>query len=123
MIVTGKVRADKRAPGGYELDVEDVQVVQRVPESDPYPITLKEHGVDFLQERRHLWVRSPRQSAILRIRAEIMRAAAEYFDIEWVYPHRSADSDAGGVRGHIDAVPGGLLRRSRVPDAERPALH
>jgi len=80
VIVTGKVRADKRAPGGYELDVEDVQVVQRVPESDPYPITLKDHGVDFLQERRHLWVRSPRQSAILRIRAEIMRAAAEYFD-------------------------------------------
>jgi asparaginyl-tRNA synthetase len=80
VIVTGKVRADKRAPGGYELDVEDVQVVQRVPESAPYPITLKDHGVDFLQERRHLWVRSPRQSAILRIRAEIMRAAAEYFD-------------------------------------------
>jgi asparaginyl-tRNA synthetase len=80
VIVTGKVRADKRAPGGYELDVEDVQVVQRVPESDPYPITLKDHGVDFLQERRHLWVRSPRQSAILRTRAEIMRAAAEYFD-------------------------------------------
>jgi asparaginyl-tRNA synthetase len=80
VIVTGKVRADKRAPGGYELDVEEVKVVQRVPESDPYPITLKDHGVDFLQERRHLWVRSPRQSAILRIRAEIMRAAAEYFD-------------------------------------------
>jgi asparaginyl-tRNA synthetase len=79
-IVTGKVRADKRAPGGFELDVEDVQVIQRVPESDPYPITLKDHGVDFLQERRHLWVRSPRQSAILRTRAEIMRAAAEYFD-------------------------------------------
>ena len=80
VIVTGKVRADKRAPGGFELDVEDVQVVQRVPESDPYPITLKEHGVDFLMEHRHLWVRSPRQAAILRIRAEIMRAAAEYFD-------------------------------------------
>ena len=80
VIVTGKVRADKRAPGGFELDVEDVQVIQRVPESDPYPITLKEHGVDFLMEHRHLWVRSPRQSAILRIRAEIMRAAAEYFD-------------------------------------------
>ncbi len=80
VIVRGKVRADKRAPGGFELDVEDVEVVQRVPESDPYPITLKEHGVDFLQEKRHLWVRSPRQSAILRIRAEIMRAAAEYFD-------------------------------------------
>ena len=80
VIVTGKVRADKRAPGGYELDVENIQVVQRVPESDPYPISLKEHGVDFLMEHRHLWVRSPRQSAILRIRAEIMRAAQEYFD-------------------------------------------
>jgi len=80
VIVTGKVRADKRAPGGFELDVERLEVVQRVPESDPYPITLKEHGVDFLMEHRHLWLRSPRQSAILRIRAEIMRAAAEYFD-------------------------------------------
>lgn len=80
VIVTGKVRADKRAPGGYELDVENIQVIQRVPESDPYPISLKEHGVDFLMEHRHLWVRTPRQSAILRIRAEIMRAAAEYFD-------------------------------------------
>jgi asparaginyl-tRNA synthetase len=80
VIVTGKVRADKRAPGGYELDIENIKVVQRVPESDPYPITLKEHGVDFLQEKRHLWVRSPRQAAILRIRAEIMRAAQEYFD-------------------------------------------
>jgi asparaginyl-tRNA synthetase len=80
VIVTGKVRADKRAPGGYELDVEDLEIVQRVPESEPYPITLKEHGVEFLQERRHLWIRSPRQSAILRIRAEIMRAAAEFFD-------------------------------------------
>jgi asparaginyl-tRNA synthetase len=80
VIVTGKVRADKRAPGGFELDVEALEVMQRVPESDPYPITLKEHGVDFLMEHRHLWVRSPRQAAILRIRAEIMRAAAEYFD-------------------------------------------
>jgi asparaginyl-tRNA synthetase len=80
VMVTGRVRADSRAPGGFELDVEGLEVVQRVPESDPYPITLKEHGVDFLMEHRHLWVRSPRQSAILRIRAEIMRAAQEYFD-------------------------------------------
>jgi asparaginyl-tRNA synthetase len=80
VIVRGKVRADQRAPGGFELDVVDLEVVQRVPESTPYPISLKEHGVDFLMEHRHLWVRSPRQSAILRIRAEIMRAAAEYFD-------------------------------------------
>ena len=80
VVITGKVRADKRAPGGFELDIENLEVVQRVPEDDPYPITLKEHGVDFLMEHRHLWVRTPRQSAILRTRAEIMRAAAEYFD-------------------------------------------
>jgi asparaginyl-tRNA synthetase len=78
--VTGKVRADKRAPGGFELDVEDVEIVQRVPEEQPFPITLKEHGVDFLMEHRHLWMRTPRQSAILRIRAEIIRAAREFLD-------------------------------------------
>jgi asparaginyl-tRNA synthetase len=78
--VRGKVRADKRAPGGYELDVSDVQVVQQVPENDPFPISLKEHGVDFLMENRHLWVRTPRQSAILRVRAEIIKAARDYFD-------------------------------------------
>jgi asparaginyl-tRNA synthetase len=80
VIVEGKVRADKRAPGGYELDVSNVQVVQRVPEADPYPITPKEHGVDFLMEHRHLWLRSPRQAAVLRIRAEIIRAARNFFD-------------------------------------------
>ncbi len=80
VIVRGRVRADKRAPGGYELDVADVQVVQRVPESDPYPISLKEHGVDFLMENRHLWVRTPRQSAILRVRAEIIKACRDFFD-------------------------------------------
>ena len=80
VIVEGKVRADKRAPGGYELDVANVQVVQRVPETDPYPITPKEHGTDFLMEHRHLWVRSQRQAAILRVRAEIIKAARDYFD-------------------------------------------
>ena len=80
VIVRGKVRADKRAPGGFELDVEDIQVVHRVPEDAAYPISLKEHGVDFLMEHRHLWIRTPRQAAILRIRAEIMRAAQEHFD-------------------------------------------
>ncbi len=80
VIVEGKVRADKRAPGGYELDVSNVQVVQRVPESTPYPITPKEHGVDFLMEHRHLWLRSQRQAAILRVRAEIIRAARDFFD-------------------------------------------
>src|SRR6202522_3424047 len=80
VIVSGKVRADKRAPGGFELDVEDVEVVQRVSEETPFPITLKEHGVDFLMEHRHLWIRTPRQSAILRIRAEIVKAVRDFLD-------------------------------------------
>ncbi|HUE53862.1 MAG TPA: asparagine--tRNA ligase [Terriglobales bacterium] len=80
VVVEGKVRADKRAPGGYELDVSNVEVVQRVPENDPFPISLKEHGVDFLMEHRHLWVRTPRQAAILRVRAEIIKAARDFFD-------------------------------------------
>jgi asparaginyl-tRNA synthetase len=80
VIVEGKVRADKRAAGGFELDVVNVQVVQRVSESSPYPITPKEHGTDFLMEHRHLWVRSQRQAAILRVRAEIIKAARDFFD-------------------------------------------
>ncbi len=81
LTVTGKVRADSRAPSGFELDVEDVTVIQKVPVETPFPIQLKEAGVDFLMEHRHLWLRTPRQSAILRVRATIMRAAAEYFDL------------------------------------------
>ncbi len=80
VIVEGKVRADQRAPGGYELDVMNVQVVQRVAESDPYPITPKEHGTEFLMEHRHLWVRSQRQASILRVRAEIVKAVRDFFD-------------------------------------------
>src|SRR5215475_3552634 len=80
LTVTGKVRADSRAPSGYELDVEDIHIISAVDPANPFPIQLKEAGVDFLMEHRHLWVRTPRQSAILRVRATIMRAAAEYFD-------------------------------------------
>ncbi|MBZ5503033.1 MAG: asparagine--tRNA ligase [Acidobacteriia bacterium] len=80
VIVTGKVQAEPRAPGGYEIHISGIEVVQRVPESDPYPIQLKEHGVDFLLDRRHLWIRTPRQAAILRIRAEAVRAAHNFMD-------------------------------------------
>jgi asparaginyl-tRNA synthetase len=80
VIVTGKVRADQRAPGGYELDVAVVQVVQRVPEDDPFPVSRKEHGVDFLMEHRHLWLRTPRQAAILRVRAEIEKAMHDFLE-------------------------------------------
>jgi asparaginyl-tRNA synthetase len=80
LIVTGKLRAEQRAPGGYELDVTAAEVVQRVPESDPYPITPKDHGVDFLMDRRHLWLRSRRQNAIIHVRHEVIKAIRDYFD-------------------------------------------
>src|SRR5881628_1580195 len=82
VIVTGKIRAEKRAPGGYEIGVTRIQIVQKVPESTPFPIQLKEHGVDFLLDQRHLWIRTPRQAAILRIRAEAIRAAREFMDAQ-----------------------------------------
>jgi asparaginyl-tRNA synthetase len=78
VIVTGEIRAEARAPGGYEIHVSAIEVIQRVPESDPYPVQLKEHGVDFLLDQRHLWIRTPRQAAILRIRAEAERAARNF---------------------------------------------
>ncbi len=80
IVVTGRIRAESRAPGGHELDVENLEVVQRVPEGDPYPITPKDHGIDFLLDRRHLWLRSRRQHAILKIRHEVIRAIRDYFD-------------------------------------------
>ena len=76
--ITGGVRADERAPSGFELDVIAVEVVQ-VP-SQEYPIQPKEHGVDFLMEHRHLWVRSSKQHALLRIRAEVIAAAQEWLN-------------------------------------------
>ena len=75
--VTGMVRADARAPGGYELDVSGIAVHS---EAHDYPISPKEHGVDFLLDRRHLWLRSPRQQAILRIRHEVINAIRDYFN-------------------------------------------
>src|SRR6516164_991460 len=80
VIVTGKIRAEQRAPGGYEIGVTKIQIVQKVSETTPFPIQLKEHGVDFLLDQRHLWIRTPRQAAILRIRAEAVRSARNYMD-------------------------------------------
>jgi len=77
IIVRGVVRADSRAPGGYELTVRDLTVVQL---AAPYPITPKEHGVEFLMDHRHLWLRSRRQHALMRIRAEVIRAATDFLD-------------------------------------------
>jgi asparaginyl-tRNA synthetase len=77
IIVQGVARADSRAPGGYEIDVTGLEVVAA---SVDYPITPKEHGVDFLMDRRHLWIRAPRQQAILRIRHEVIDAVRDYFN-------------------------------------------
>jgi asparaginyl-tRNA synthetase len=75
--MTGKVRKDDRAPGGYEMEVSDVQVIAIAHE---YPITPKEHGIEFLADRRHLWLRSSRQHAILRVRHRIIKAIRDFYD-------------------------------------------
>ena len=76
-VVTGALRQDSRAPGGYELDVTQIQIVHL---AEPFPIQPKEHGTGFLMEHRHLWLRSSRQHAILRVRHEIIRACRNFFD-------------------------------------------
>jgi len=75
--VTGTVRKDDRAPGGYELTGTDLELVHL---AEPYPVSLKEHGVDFLMKHRHLWIRAPRQVAILRIRSTVIKACRDYLD-------------------------------------------
>ena len=80
LVVTGTVRAEGRAVGGYELDIDGAQVVQRVSEEHPYPITPKEHGVDFLMDHRHLWLRSRKQHAAIQVRHEVVKGIRDYFD-------------------------------------------
>ena len=77
--VTGKLRKEPRSPGGFELGVQSLKVVQ-VAES--YPISPKEHGVEFLMEHRHLWVRSAKQWAALRVRSEIMKSIHDFYEKE-----------------------------------------
>ena len=78
--VTGKVREDSRAPSGYEMDVTNLKVYQEVSKETPFPITPKEHGIEFLMDHRHLWIRSTRQRAILKVRHEIIKAARDFLD-------------------------------------------
>ncbi len=77
--VNGRVREDSRAPGGYELDINGLQLVGP---TQNYPITPKEHGVDFLLDRRHLWIRSERQQAILRTRHTVINAVRDFFNAQ-----------------------------------------
>src|SRR5207237_8898088 len=78
LVLTGTVQADARAPGAHEQHIKRTEVLHLVPEE--FPIQPKEHGTGFLMEHRHLWIRSPRQQAILRIRHEIIRACRTFFD-------------------------------------------
>ena len=75
--VTGTIRADTRSPLGFELGVSDLEVLQV---ADPYPISPKGHGTAFLMDHRHLWLRSSRQHAILKVRSEIVKACRDFYD-------------------------------------------
>ena len=75
--LTGRIRKEQRAPGGYEMDVSGLEIIQI---ASDYPITPKEHGIEFLMDRRHLWLRSSRTHAILRIRHQVIRSIREFFD-------------------------------------------
>ncbi|MCR8842916.1 asparagine--tRNA ligase [Paenibacillus sp. SC116] len=77
MYVTGTIRAEERSKSGFEMTVTGIEIIQITEE---YPITPKEHGVDFLMDHRHLWIRAPKQRAILTVRAEIIRAIQRFFD-------------------------------------------
>ena len=77
LVVTGTVREDKRAKGGYELTATALEVIG--PAQD-YPITPKEHGVDYLMDRRHLWIRTERQTSILKVRHEVINDVRDYFN-------------------------------------------
>jgi asparaginyl-tRNA synthetase len=77
LVVRGRVREDPRSPIGYEIGVVNLEVVQI---AGDFPIAPKEHGVGFLMDHRHLWIRSPRQNAILRVRQEVIRACRDFYD-------------------------------------------
>ena len=79
LYVTGIIQKDERSPFGYELQVKEIEVIH---ESVDYPITPKEHGTEFLMDHRHLWLRSKRQHAVMKIRNEIIRATYEFFNNE-----------------------------------------
>ena len=78
VIITGMVRMDPRSVGGYELAIREIQVVSHVTEE--YPISPKQHGTDFLMTNRHLWLRSKRQHAIMRVRHQTVKAIRDFFD-------------------------------------------
>jgi asparaginyl-tRNA synthetase len=79
VIIIGTVKKEPRSVGGYELGIKDITIVNHVTEE--YPISPKEHGADFLMSNRHLWLRSKRQNAIMRVRHQVVKAIRDFFDI------------------------------------------
>ena len=91
LIVRGRVREDKRAPGGYELTLQDIEIIQI---AQDYPITPKEHTTPFLMEHRHLWLRSRKQHAVLQVRAEVVKAIRDFLRRPRLPPDGHAHPDA-----------------------------
>ena len=108
------MRAEARAPGGYEMDVEGAEILQKVSETDPYPITPKDHGVDFLMDHRHLWLRSQRQHAIIRVRHEVIKGSARLFRQPRIHAGGYADFHARRLRGNHHPFRSELLRRRKA---------
>ena len=119
LAVAGTVREDKRAPGGFEMTATAVEILGP---SEDYPITPKEHGVDFLMSQRHLWMRSSQQHAVLRVRSEVEQAIRDFFYERGYSRIDSPILTARRVRGDVDALRDRVLRREGVPVAVGPAL-
>ena len=120
--VTGKLREDSRAPSGFEMDVTNVEAVQVVPKEDPFPITPKEHGIEFLMDNRHLWIRSTRQRAILKIRHEIIKAVRDFFDDDGFTLCDTPILTPAACEGTTTLFEVGYFRGQSLSDAIRSAL-
>ena len=117
--VTGSVHADERAEGGHELHVTSLEVVHA---SKEYPVTPKSHGSDFLFKHRHLWLRSRRPTAIMKIRHTTIDAIRRFFNDNGFTLVDTPIFAAVGRRRCPNAFRGRLLRRARLPRADRSAL-
>ena len=110
VIVTGSIREEKRAPGGYEMGVSTAEVVSRVSDDTPYPIQLKEHGVDFLLDKRHLWIRTAAAGGDSKNSRAGGTRGAKLHGSAGLHADRRTDFHARGLRGHFDAVRSELHR-------------
>ena len=108
MYVVGTIHEDTRSHFGYEIEIEDIEVVG---ESENYPITPKEHGTDFLMDHRHLWLRSKRQFAVMKIRNEVIRATYEFFNKEGFIKLDAPILTGSAPEGTTEF--GSVVRRSR----------